>query len=155
MAFNIFSLKKANEEIARLTGELTKSQADLKTANENAEAIGQGAEQLQGQLATAQADLQKSQGELVTANTKIQTLTGELTTATAKATDLEKTIKDPKGHIETKVAAKTALATAAMGAAPLEAAPKTDLPKEEKATAGLKGFAKVQAAFKQQIENRN
>jgi uncharacterized phage infection (PIP) family protein YhgE len=152
MAFKFFNIGKANEEVSRLEGEVTRITSDLATANANAEAISTEAEKLKSDLTAANAkiaELNQTASDLATAKLSIQSLTHERDELAAK-------IADPKGEIAAQ-AAKAALSIAAgQGVtAPVAIAP--EKPKAEtnlEAAKKLTGLAKVIALEKLETEAR-
>ena len=90
-------------------------------------------------------------GEKTALEGKVTQLTTDLTAANTKATDLENTIKDPKGLIAQQVAT---LAASQGVTVPLDIKPGSDDPAKPGETKNeLKGLAKVQAAIAEQIKN--
>ena len=110
---------------------------------------GSHSEPSSAELATAiaaaiKAEIAPLQTALTEANNKVVKLEGE-------KTQLENTIKNPAGQIETISSLKASEIAAAQGAKPLTAAPVEKPAAAQPAASGLKGRARLTAAIETQL----
>lgn len=114
--FKFFNIGKANEEITRLEGEVTKAQADAKAATENAAEVEKAAE-------TATADLSQARADLATAKTSITSLTSRAEKAEADLKTANEKIANPSEEIKNRASKEALKITGAQGQPPLESKP--------------------------------
>jgi chromosome segregation ATPase len=140
-----------SQEIADLQGKITKLEADLKTAGDNAATIQAELDQAKIDLATAQAEA----GKVAGLNTQIGTLNSQITTLTTRAENAEKALVTAQADFEIKVNAEVTTRLAAAGVDPIKRDPqaKTDdtgkpkidasAPPRQRATAAMENSFKV------------
>lgn len=148
--FKFFNIGKANAEITRLETELAGVRAELATAKENATAIEASAEGAQAELTQAKADLVTAKASIASLNGTITAKDTELAGVKAELKTANEKIAAPAGTIQQAAAVKAAEITAAQGQPPVKVTP-PESPAGNKEASGLKGFEKVQAAIKAQI----
>jgi SMC interacting uncharacterized protein involved in chromosome segregation len=154
-AFKFFNIGKANQEIERLNAELTKVSAERDEARaavegNNSEAVSAG-EELQVKLDMANKSIETITAEnaqLKDASAKHAT---ELAGVKAELETAKATIAGEPERITKAAATKAAEITSAQGQEPIKTSPVTS-PAGGKENSGLKGIAKVQAAFKAQLD---
>ena len=138
-------------EIAALQGQITKLEADLKTAGDNATALQTQLDQAKIDLATAQTEA----GKVAGLNTQIGTLNGQITTLTTRAETAEKALATANTNFDTRVETEVTTRLAAAGVDPIKRDPqaKTDdtgkpkidasAPARQRATAAMESSFKV------------
>lgn len=153
-AFKFFNIGKANAEIERLEAELTKSQSETKAAQENAGEVEASAEASVKELEKAKTDLKVAQDQVAAKDLQIAAKDSEIATVKAELKAANEKIANPSAQIIQLASHKAAEITAAQGQPPVKV--QTN---ENPAAAGnepnnLIGLAKVQAAFKAQLEKQ-
>lgn len=140
-----------SQEIADLQGKITKLEADLKTAGDNAAALQTQLDQAKIDLATAQTEA----GKVAGLNTQIGTLNSQITTLTSERDAAQAALVTAKADFETKVNDEITTRLAAAGVDPIKRDPKakTDdsgkpkidasAPPRQRATAAMESRFKV------------
>lgn len=114
MAFKIFNIGKANEEVSRLESEVERLTKELTAEKENAVLVASNAENVHRELT-------KAKESISTFEVSIKQKDSDLTTAKASIASLQAAIDDPKGEIEKRSTAKATELMAKMGVPPVPA----------------------------------
>lgn len=116
MAWKIFNIGKANEEIARLEKENEALQSQIRAAQENADAVAKAADGLRADLDTTT----KERDEL---KAKEGTFTVEIQQKTNRIAELQAIIDKPDGEIERRAGIKSREICAQLGVPALALTP--------------------------------
>lgn len=147
--FKFFNIGKANAEIVRLEGEVTKAQAEAKAATDNAAEIEAAAETAQNDLKAARAELEPSRAAVNTISARAEKAEADLKTANEK-------LANPDARIEQAASRRAQEITAGQGQPPIPATPSVDPAKAEAAPASnLTGMDRVVAALKSENAAKN
>ena len=114
MAFKIFNIGKANEEVTRLESEVDRLTKELAAEKENSELIARAAECSKTTASNFEVQIKQAQSDLATAKQTIGTLTAERDSFKA-------IVESPEGEIEKRASAKATDLAAKMGVPPLPA----------------------------------
>ena len=139
-AFKFFNIGKANEEIARLEGEVSRLTAENASLAAN---TPEAVTNLQAQLATAETTIKELKASLVLHGTDAAALTA----AKAEIEDLKTKLEAKGKEVEASASRKALEIVAGAGAPPAPVAPVSTVPAPKK-VGGLKA---VEAAFAAQI----
>jgi chromosome segregation ATPase len=152
--FKFFNIGKANAEIVRLEAEVTKSQAETKAAKDNAVEVEAAAEATSAELITAKAELKTAKDQVAAKDLELAAKDSEIAIVKAELKTAKEQLANPSEQIRKIASHKAAEITAAQGQPPVKVATAENPAAAGKEPNNLVGLAKVQAAFKAQLEKQ-
>lgn len=150
MAFKIFNIGKANEEITRLESEVARLNSELSSVKDNATALENSAQEASTNLTAAQTEITNLKSTLAQKDSELATVTTSLETMTGERDTLKATIEKPDGEIAKQSALKAQEIVAAQGAqvVPLKDAETPNQDPSRSEVKKLSGIEKAIAAHK-------